>query len=69
MIAGLLVAMKRVLKHENWTIEENLFRFDHFNGMPHVFERVVVIPIKANDRINVDHVCILPTYTHMINSC
>ncbi len=67
MIACLMVAMKRILKHENWMIEEYLFCFEHFNGMLDVFERISLIPIKADNFLNVDHMCILWIYTHISN--
>jgi hypothetical protein len=60
-----MVAMKRILKHEYRLIEENLFCFEHFNGMLHVFESITMIPIKADNSLNVDYVCILPTYTQI----
>lgn len=64
MISTLLLAVFAVFQHQKRLVKENLFRFRLHNTMfAGTFSRVTRIPFKSRYCSEVNHVCILPSYT------
>ena len=55
--------MTRVRYHEQSDVEEYLFALALGDAMLFIFASVSIIPIEADNALEVDHPCILPSYT------
>jgi len=65
MEAGLLVAVPQVFQHQQRLVEEDLFGLGLRHAVLLVLAGVAVVPVEAGDPLEIDHPCILPSYTRV----